>query len=63
MDAFGGVIFNGFLSPGMSMHVDGRNRQARNQLMAVADLHGRLHARAGLCRFADRVSRRAFVGL
>ena len=63
MDASGGVVFDGFLSPGMPMHVYGRNRQARNQLVALADLHGQLHAGAGICCFADRVSGWAFVGL
>ena len=61
MDSAGWLVVDDLFPACLPMHVDGGDRASRDELMALAHLHGLLHARAGLRRLADHLSGRATV--
>ncbi len=63
MDTADRTFFDDFFPAGMSVHVDSGYRSARNQFLALATIHGRLHAGAGLCCLAGHLPGRASIGI
>ena len=63
MDAARGRLYDGLFCACASVHVNGGNRAARNQFVAMAALYGLLHAVAGLRRLVHNFSGRAAAGL
>ena len=63
MDATGGIIVDGFLCAGLSVYVDDRGCQARDKFMAMAIVHGKLHAGSGISCFIYHVPGWAFAGV